>query len=792
MKKNKLQEWENKCIQEEPPQCITGCPIHVDVRQFVKQTGLGKWEDALKTLAKTMPFPKILGRICDHPCESVCKRGAVGSPIAIGNLERACVETARDKVKGVMLAQKILKVAVIGSGLASLTAAWDLLRKGYVVTVFEPGPRLGGNLWNYPEAILPPTVIIEELSLLESIDATIVLSYDISGNECITSLKNEFDAVFIGLDSMGLNTSVLEHEEDGRVRYDPLTKATSLKGVFAGGNCSLDGRPSPIYDVLDGRRAATSIDRYSMNSSMSNGRELEGPYTSRLYTNVEGIASLKRISPADPAHGYSREEAIAEAGRCLQCECMECVKVCLYLDRYKGYPKKYARQVFNNEFVIFGAAHTKNQFVNSCSNCGLCESVCPNNFHVGDMMLQARRTMLEKKTMPESFHEFALQDMAHSNGDRFAVSCHEPGKDDSAWLYFPSCQLCSTSPGEVEASYDYLRKNLEGGVGIMLRCCGAPAYWAGRDDLFREAQDAIRHEWEQLGKPLVITACSTCRSLFQDHLPEMKTHTLWEIVEKNGLPHRDPACCATTETKTISIADPCMSRHDRETQESVRRIARSLGFSIEELSLSGEKAECCGFGGLMFNADPRMAKDLISHRTTAINPPDTPLYRTSVNQNDYLAYCAMCRDNLAAAGKRSSHLIEHVFPAVAGNDPAARGWISWSERRTNRTRVKQNILKELGESGGGKVAEFEEIVLHMTPEVKKTIDERRILEGDIKKVIDHAERTGKRLQSLRSGLYRTYLQSENVTFWVDYTPVDKGFAVHNAYCHRMKIVGVKL
>ena len=103
----------------------------------------------------------------------------------------------------------------------------------------------------------------------------------------------------------------------------------------------------------------------------------------------------------------------------IQCECMECVKVCLYLDRYKGYPKKYARQVFNNEYVMFGRAHTKNLFVNSCSTCGLCETVCPNDFHVGDLMLQARRTMLREKTMPASFHEFALQDMAHSNGETF-------------------------------------------------------------------------------------------------------------------------------------------------------------------------------------------------------------------------------------------------------------------------------------------------------------------------------------------------------------------------------------
>ncbi len=160
-----------------------------------------------------------------------------------------------------------------------------------------------------------------------------------------------------------------------------------------------------------------------------------------------------------------------------------------------------------------------------------------------------------------------------------------------------------------------------------------------------------------------------------------------------------------------------------------------------------------------------------SHRTTD-DPPTRPVPYT-VKDNDYLAYCAMCRDNLAAGGKRVSHLIELLFPTVAGGDPAARGWISWSERRTNRTRVKENILRELGEKGGETVEEYENITLQMTPEVRRRIDERRILEGDINKVIDHAERTGKRLQNLQNGQYRTYLQSDNVTFWVDYTPADR-------------------
>jgi glutamate synthase (NADPH) small chain len=815
MEKSELQEWENRCIQEEPPRCTAGCPIHLDARLFVRQVGKGEWEDAFKTLGKTIPFPRIVGRICDHPCEAVCKRGEAGEPISIGALERACIENTRGKVKGVMLPRKKLRVAVIGSALSSLTAAWDLLRKGYLVTVFEPGERLGGSLWDYPENLLPTEVITEELSLLESLGAVVTLCAEVGRDDFIAGISGEFEAVYVGLDTPGVNLHSLERDGDERVRVEPLTLATSLKGIFAAGECRKDGRLSPISEVFEGRRAATSIDRFAMNVSMESGRDQEGAFATRLYTTVEGIEPLPRISPVEPLKGLSAEEAMAEAGRCIQCECMECVKVCLFLERYRGYPKKYARQVFNNEKVIFGSARTKNQFVNSCSNCGLCKTVCPNDFSMGDLCLQARRTMVEKNVMPPSFHEFALRDMAHSDGGRFALCRHQPGHEESAWLYFPSCQLCATSPGEVISSYRFLRERLSGGVGVLLRCCGAPAYWAGREDLFSAAMGEIRSVWESMGRPRVITACSTCRSLFTERIPEMETVTIWKLLEETGLPEGGPLLAASLTGTTVAVADPCIIRHDPDTRGSVRRLAGQVGLKIRELALNGEKPECCGFGGLMFNANPDLARDVIAHRSgeappleitlpaKPFTPPDgwcrsapakdtdTVYYRTEVSGDDYLAYCAMCRDNLAASGKRTAHLLELLFPSVEGADPAGRGWISWSERRRNRALVKYAVLAELGDRGESFVDEKERIVLEMSEEVRRRIDERRILEDDIRKVICHGEKSGKRLRNAGTGNFLAYLQSENVTFWVEYSPADSGFSVQNAYCHRMKIVGVK-
>jgi Fe-S oxidoreductase len=774
MEKDELVTWEHKCIQEESPECTSACPLHVNAKLFLKEIQKGDRDAAYKVLNKTMPFPGILGRICDHPCEERCKRGPVGGPIAIGALERLCVERYTGKKRVQLLPRKDHRIAVLGAGLAGVTAAWDLLKKGFIVSVFEPGDRLGGSLWDLPEQLLPREVIIEELSILETMMADIRLGIQLD-KALFEQVCEEYEAVILDRDSLrGIDLS-LKLDDDGLIAIAPATGTTDRDGVFAGGGTRFRGGFSPVMETLEGRKPALSIERLMQKVQMEYGRENEGPCSTRLFTSLEGIDPLPRVVPADSIKGYTEEEAHMEAKRCIQCECLECVKKCLYLERYKGYPKKYAREIFNNERMLLGAARQYNVFVNSCSTCGLCETVCPNDFYMGDLCLEARRTMVDQKFMPPSLHEFALQDMAHSNGELFTLCRHEPGKTESDWLFFPSCQLCGTTPGEVVSSYRYLRDKLSVGVGILLHCCGAPAFWAGREDLFKEALDEIRASWTEMGKPRIITACSTCLNIFQEQVPEMNPVSLWDIILKVGIP--DSACKHGTTGNTVGIVDPCVTRHNPVEQKGIRRILKSLGIQIEELPLSGEMPECCGYGGLMYNANPALARDVVARRTT-------------VSDNDYLAYCAMCRDNFSSAGKRVSHLIEHLFPAVTGGDPAARSWISWSERRANRGRVKEMILRDLGEREEVQAEEYEKLKLTMSPDVLKRIDTRRILQEDIRKVIFHAETSGRKMQSRASGSFLAYLQPENVTFWVEYSPEGDGFTVLNAYCHRMKIVGI--
>lgn len=154
---------------------------------------------------------------------------------------------------------------------------------------------------------------------------------------------------------------------------------------------------------------------------------------------------------------------------------------------------------------------------------------------------------------------------------------------------------------------------------------------------------------------------------------------------------------------------------------------------------------------------------------------------------DYVTYCAVCRDFFAARGKRTLHLLDLIY----GSDPAAdaeRPAPGFSQRHENRARLKRKLLKEVwGEEMDGTQASYEAIPLRMTGEVQARLEERLILVEDIQRVIEHAERTGRKLLNPETGRFLAYFKPTAVTYWVEYSPEGDAFTVHNAYSHRMEI-----
>jgi len=760
MDQSELRKIENRCIQEQFPGCVTACPLHVNVRTFIRHMSEEKWDQAWKVLHKTLPLPGILGRICDAPCQSRCKRNEAGGAIEIGALERFCVSQPPPRRFFPPMPFRNQAVAVVGTGLSGLTAAWDLLRKGYGVHLFQAEPPVTYLLNRYPD-FLTHDIITGELAILEELGAFHHSGVEINSRAFIEKCRRDFEALFLCLDGMDAASWGLDLKGKGSPPH-PL-QTTNLEGVFAGGLSR-----SPVQQAAEGRWGATSMDRHLQKVSLTAGREKDGPYETGLYTSLSGIAP-QPPTPFSGRHGfYSAEEARTEAARCIQCECLECVKVCAYLEAFKGYPKKYTREIYNNESIVMGN-HKANKLINSCSLCGLCERVCPEDFPMQELCLEARRSMVRREKMPPSAHEFALMDMAFSQSERCSLAKCEPGADKCDYLFFPGCQLAATRPDQTIRVYEHLRSGLSNGVGLMLGCCGAPAHWAGEETLFEEQLDIFRKNWEKLGRPKVVAACSTCLLMLRQHLQVIGATSLWGIFPEKGLP---PPVFRPEGSPVIH--DPCTTRGDERTQDAVREILERSDIPWKELELSRDKTECCGFGGLMQNANPTLAREVVARRG-------------ALDDADYLTYCAMCRDSLAAVGKRTIHLLDLFFPQ-GESDPAKSPRVRWSERQENRIRLKERLQRDLWKEEYLQMEPHEGILLKMEAEVRDRLDRRRILDDDIKRVIHHAQTTAQRLYHPETGHYKASFKPYKTTFWIEYTPRREGYEIHNAYAHRMEVV----
>ncbi len=772
IEQSEMRQLEDRCIQEHSPACTAACPIHVDVRAVLAEIGRGDFSAALKALKKTLPFPGIIGRVCSHPCQTVCKRIEAGEAISIAALERACADFGEPAGKPRVLPRRGKRAAIVGGGLSGLTAAFDLARKGYGVVVYEASDRLGGRLWSYPE-ILPRHIIHSELGIVEQVGVQVQSNTLVDHNE-FAKLRGEFDAIYLA-SGAGSQTFDLALSEQEQIQVDPVTFASSQEGIFAGGSLLRSADEySPIQSISDGRRAAISIDRYLQKVSLTASRLNEGAYTTRLYTNTQGIAPLAAVPLSDPAQGYTREEAIQEAQRCLQCECMECVKVCEYLRHYGRYPKKYVREVYNNLSIIMGERKS-NQFINSCSLCGLCGEVCPENLDMGLVNKSARYIMVTQNRMPPSAHDFALRDMQFSNSDKFSLARNRPGADRSDYVFFPGCQLAGSSPEYVEQVYNYLQDKL-GNVGLMLRCCGAPADWAGQEDLFKSALADWQDQYKALGAPKLIVACSSCHQIFKTHLPDVCAISLWDLYNKHGLPdHAQTA--AGGQPSAVSVHDPCTTRYEHHTQDSVRNILHRLGYQVEELPLSREKTECCSYGGLMWLANRELAQAVVQRRIAE-------------SRLDYVTYCAVCRDFFAARGKRTLHLLDLIYRQNL-DAQATRPSPGYSERHENRARLKRRLLKQVWREDMDEPSD-KAIQLVISDDVGTRLEQRLILIEDIQCVIEFAERTGSKLLNRQTGHWLAHHRPNAVTYWVEYTAQGDAFVIHNAYSHRMQVVeGVK-
>jgi len=195
-----------RCIQCKIPKCVEGCPVEVQIPQFIELITERKFAEASRKIKETNSLPAICGRVCpqEEQCEERCVLGKKFKPVAIGNLERFVSDYERDN--NLTELPEIApstgkKVAIIGSGPAGLTAAGDLIRLGHSVTIFEALHKPGGVLvYGIPEFRLPKSIVNSEVEYLKKMGVKVMTSHVIGKIDTVDELLNEegYDAVFIG------------------------------------------------------------------------------------------------------------------------------------------------------------------------------------------------------------------------------------------------------------------------------------------------------------------------------------------------------------------------------------------------------------------------------------------------------------------------------------------------------------------------------------------------------------------------------------------------------------------
>jgi len=194
-----------RCLQCKEPVCVEACPLHLDIKSFIGLMAQGEFEAAFQKIGEQSPFPGICGRVCQHElyCEKVCLLGKKLDPVAIGSLERFAADQHGKTESPAVPAEPSpqgARVALVGSGPASLIAAYDLARKGYRVTIFEALHQLGGVLaYGIPNFRLPRGIIREEIDRLRALGVEFRKDVIVGRTQSLEELFAEgFQAVFLG------------------------------------------------------------------------------------------------------------------------------------------------------------------------------------------------------------------------------------------------------------------------------------------------------------------------------------------------------------------------------------------------------------------------------------------------------------------------------------------------------------------------------------------------------------------------------------------------------------------
>lgn len=367
--------------------CRPSCPAFMDIPLMNRLISEGRFDEALEIVKEEIALPLILGYICPAPCEKACRRTRVDETVSICSLKKFVAAKDLEK-KDIHLPLKEIKsnkkVAVIGTGPAGLACAFYVLKHGHECVLFDKNEEAGGTLrYDIPEDKLPNSAIDDEIDALKQYGAEFRLNKQIDKEIFDAEIKVEFDAVVIAMgnfDISNLEKFGFQNDKFGLI-INRNTFEVNQQGVFACGNI-IRSRRMAVTSVAQGKAAAFSVHQYLNGKKPEKKHRMFNSRFGKLFD--EEISEYQKETTSDQRHilengkldNFTIEQAIAEAKRCMHCDCRKpnSCKLRIFADEYQADRKKFLfgerkkiKKYFQHDIIVYEPE--------KCIRCDLCVEI---------------------------------------------------------------------------------------------------------------------------------------------------------------------------------------------------------------------------------------------------------------------------------------------------------------------------------------------------------------------------------------------------------------------------------